>query len=67
MSEAASPYLSIITMLVESYVLDAAWSLATGISVITGSPSMLMFAGNDSTIKVYGLLLKLRNPDLTRF
>ncbi len=51
-SDASSPYLSIVAMLIESYVVDSAWSLATAISVASSSPSAYMFITNDSTVKV---------------
>lgn len=58
MSEAASPYLSIVAMLVESYSLDAAWSLASALSYALGSPSQIMLVTNDSTIKVCDLAVR---------
>jgi hypothetical protein len=59
MSEAASPYLSIVAMLVESYALDSGWSLAAAISFALSSPSEIMFATNDPTIKVCDLSVAL--------
>lgn len=67
MSEAASPYLSIVTMLVESYILDSAWSLAAAISLALVSPSQLMFIAEDSTIKVCDLPITLMISDFTHF
>lgn len=51
-SDDGSPYLSVVAMLVESYVLDAAWSLASAVSFASKSPSQLLFLTNDPTIKV---------------
>lgn len=52
MSDAGRPYLSIVAVLVESYALDSAWSLATAISFASSSPSFYLFITNDSIIKV---------------
>ena len=54
-SEAAGPYLSIVAMLVESYLLEAAWSIAVAISSGVRNPSALMFQTGDSTVKVRDL------------
>lgn len=55
MPEATSAYLSIVAMLVESYILESAWSLASAISVTLNSPIYMMFTTNDSMIKVCDL------------
>jgi len=57
MSESASPYLSVVAMLVESYILDAAWSLASAISYGVGNPSGFMFVTNDPFIKIIAYFL----------
>ncbi len=55
-SDAAAPYLSIVTMLIESYVLDCAWSIGPAISAAVQSPSFRLFVINDSRVKVCGFL-----------
>lgn len=57
MSNIASPYLSIVTVLVESYALDSAWSLAAAISYAVSNPSYILFLEVDSTVKVRDFLL----------
>jgi len=52
MSEVASPYLSIAVMLIESYALSAAWSLATTITYVVNDPSRLLFGSTDAFIQV---------------
>lgn len=52
LSGTSNPYLSIIAVLVESYSLDSAWSIATAVSINSNSPSSYLFVPNDSTIKV---------------
>jgi hypothetical protein len=59
MSEAASPYLSIVAILVESYFLESAWSLASAIAFAVDSPSNFLFQTVDSNIKVRDLLVAL--------
>lgn len=59
MSGASSPYLSIVAVLVESYVLDSAWSLAIAISDFLHSPAYLLFMTADSSIKVRDLPVTL--------
>ncbi len=53
-----SPYLSIVTMLVESYALECAWSLGAAISVGLDSSSLYLFVANDSIVKVCELILE---------
>lgn len=65
-SKVTSPYLSIVAMLVESYVLDAAWSLVTATSYALHVPSDLLFQTNDSTIKVRGFRVALMVSLLTQ-
>ncbi|KAF5357043.1 hypothetical protein D9756_006733 [Leucocoprinus leucothites] len=53
-SEHASPYYSIITMFVESYALESAWSLGSIISRATleaGDPAILFFAPTGDSVK----------------
>lgn len=59
-SEHASPYYSIITMFVESYALESAWSLGSIISRATleaGDPAILFFAPTGDSVKVIAYLL----------
>lgn len=56
MSDTTSPYLSIISMLVESYALDCAWSIGTAILASFRSPIFRLFVTNDSIIKVCDLI-----------
>lgn len=53
--EAASPYPGVVTMLVESYSLNSAWSLGTVISLVLDSPSFMLFSTNDSIVRVRDL------------
>lgn len=55
-SDTSSPYVSIAAMLIESYALDSAWSVASAISNGLDSPSDLFFLGDDSIVKVCELL-----------
>ncbi len=57
-SDAGAPYLSIVAMLVESYFLDSAWSIATAVSASVHTPSFHLFVTNDSVIKVCELSSK---------
>lgn len=55
-TDASSPYLNIVAMLIESYILDSAWSLATAISIASNGPSVYLFIANNSTVKVCDLV-----------
>jgi hypothetical protein len=65
MSEATSPYLSIVVMLAESYALGAAWSLGMTISYSVNDPSRYLFEANDGMIQVCDLPVTLMVSDFT--
>lgn len=56
-SSPSGPYLSIVAMLVESYVLESAWSIAAAISFSLSAPSYFILGTNDSIIKVIAYYL----------
>lgn len=44
--------MSVVAMLVESYALESVWSLVAAILYGLDSPLVVLFMGNDSTVKV---------------
>lgn len=46
-------------MLVESYALESAWSIGAAISGAVDSPAIYLFMMNDSTIKVFKLIMTI--------